>query len=247
MAKVTYHHDENLHQMESPGAMVPVLIELFKPNSVVDFGCGIGTFLRAFKEQGIEDVLGIDGPWVSREKLKKNISETSFRECDLGAPVDTNKKFDLAISFEVGEHIHPDFAETFVKNIVQSSDTVIFGAAIPYQGGQNHLNEQWPSYWAELFAKHGYKQYDLIRPAIWSDERIQVWYRQNVFVYMRNAPAHVTDKSGKFAPNFEAIHPDMYSYKAARLDNILSGKALLGDYIKWLGKKLLRSVGLLKS
>ncbi|TVR38704.1 MAG: methyltransferase domain-containing protein [Cryomorphaceae bacterium] len=247
MAKVTYHHDEKLHHMESPGAMVPVLMELFKPNSVVDFGCGIGTFLRVFNEQGIEDVLGLDGSWVNREKLRKNISESSFRECDLGAPVNLNKKYDLAISFEVGEHIHPDCAETFVNNIVQSSDTVVFGAAIPFQGGQNHLNEQWPSYWAELFAKHGYQQHDLIRPAIWGDKRIQVWYRQNVFVYTRNGQAFATDKSGNFSPNFEAIHPDMYSYKAARLEKILSGKASFTEYFRWIGKKLLRSVGLLKS
>ena len=240
---IPYVHDENVHHMGSPEALVPVLIDLFRPASVVDFGCGIGTFLRAFREKGLEDVLGLDGPWVDREKLVKNIPKTYFRECDLGKSVQLDRHYDLAISFEVGEHLPPDRADTFVENIARSSDIVVFGAAIPFQGGQHHLNEQWPEYWADHFAKQGLQQYDLIRPAIWNNEEIQAWYRQNIFVYARSHVQLPMDRTGIFPPNFRAVHPELFTEKAVRMEEILSGRATIQEYLKLLGKALIRATG----
>lgn len=77
---IPYVHDENVHHMGSPEALVPVLMDMFHPASAVDFGCGIGTFPRAFRERGLEDMLGLDGPWVDREKPVTNIPKTYFRE-----------------------------------------------------------------------------------------------------------------------------------------------------------------------
>src|SRR5690606_29502698 len=55
---------------------------------------------------------------------------------------------------------------------------------IPGQGGVGHRNERWQSYWAALFAEHGYTAHDIIRPAIWSDDAIPAWYRQNAVLYL---------------------------------------------------------------
>lgn len=59
MAK--YKYEEHMHNMENPNQIVPEIIKLLEPKSVVDFGCGVGTFLKAFKNHGINNVLGIDG------------------------------------------------------------------------------------------------------------------------------------------------------------------------------------------
>ena len=48
--KTRYTHSEEIHNLESPREIVPTLIELFAPQSVVDVGCGIGTFLSCFKD-----------------------------------------------------------------------------------------------------------------------------------------------------------------------------------------------------
>jgi hypothetical protein len=63
------------------GSTTPLLIELFHPRSVVDLGCGTGIWLAAFREQGVTDVLGIEGAWVPR--LQRVILEELFLEHDL--------------------------------------------------------------------------------------------------------------------------------------------------------------------
>ena len=43
-----------------------------------------------------------------------------------------------------------------VATITKHGDAVLFSAAIPGQGGQDHLNEQWPEYWQKKFEVNGY-------------------------------------------------------------------------------------------
>src|SRR5690606_3308787 len=83
------------------------------------------------------------------------------------------------------EHLPQECAETFVSSLCDHADRIIFSAAIPGQGGQNHINEQWTDYWGEIFYQYGYRRYDVIRPAIWNLDDVDVWYRQNIFLYAR--------------------------------------------------------------
>lgn len=151
--------------------------------TAVDVGCGVGTWLSVLQTMGAETVMGIDGPWVPRDKLV--IPESSFRVADLNADFASSEHFDLAISLEVAEHLRPESADRFVRNLVALSDVVFFSAALPFQGGNQHLNEQWPDYWMRRFATHGYVPLDLVRKRLWADERIPVWYRQNSLLYVR--------------------------------------------------------------
>src|SRR5947208_1186881 len=76
--------------------IVPLALELVKPSSVVDFGCGIGMWLAAFRDEGIEDVLGIDGSYVDRRQLR--VPSDAFIASDLTQPVSLSRTFDLAVS-----------------------------------------------------------------------------------------------------------------------------------------------------
>ena len=80
MTNRKYIHTKELHNLSSPREIVPVLMEVINPKSVVDVGCGVGTFLYAFKEAGVKNVLGIDGPWVNKELLNKYIDQEEFIE-----------------------------------------------------------------------------------------------------------------------------------------------------------------------
>jgi len=80
---VPYSHDEKYFNMIAPRIIAARLDPVLHPKSVVDVGCGLGTFLRAFKELGAETILGIDGEWVDRKLLSKNISLTEFKPADL--------------------------------------------------------------------------------------------------------------------------------------------------------------------
>lgn len=149
--------------------------------SVADIGCGTGTWLAAALASGSDTAFGIEGHWVTQEMLDD--PRIHFAPQDLEQRF-TGPRVDLAISLEVAEHLTPERADSFVADLMALAPAVLFSAAIPGQGGVNHLNEQWQSYWARKFADHGYRAFDVVRPAIWSDPAIPAWYRQNIILYL---------------------------------------------------------------
>ena len=168
---------------ESAQTIVPLVNELLRPASVLDVGCGVGTWLAEWGSAGVSDVLGIDGDYVDRTALQ--VPSDRFAPVDLQQSFSLGRKFDLVQTLEVAEHLDEAHADTFVESLARHSETVLFSAAIPGQGGTHHVNEQWPSYWAGKFARAGYTAYDVIRPQIWTDQRIMVWYRQNILLFAR--------------------------------------------------------------
>jgi hypothetical protein len=113
----------------------------------------------------------------------------NFVAADLEKKIQLCRRFDLAMSLEVAEHLSTGAAKQFVETLTQHSDIVLFGAAFPGQGGQNHINEAWCNYWAYMFADLGYKRYDLIRPQITGMLDIPPWYRFNTFFYANSLGA----------------------------------------------------------
>jgi SAM-dependent methyltransferase len=216
--------------LNSAKVIIPIIISLIKPKSVVDVGCGTGEWLATFKEHGVTDILGIDGDYVDRQKLK--ISEHEFLPFDLRKPLRLNKEFNLVISVEVAEHLPIECAEAFVESLTLSGPVILFSAAIPFQGGLNHLNEQWPDYWHELFKKHNYTIVDCVRKQIWNNRDVAYYYAQNIFIYIKkemldNFPALV---KGAYVNNdnnmLSIVHPSLYLQRAD-IRNCPSLKAVL--------------------
>jgi SAM-dependent methyltransferase len=169
--------------LASARAVVPELLTLLEPKSVVDIGCGTGAWLSAFREKGIEDVRGVDGDYVKRNALL--IPQENFQAADLTQPLSLGRRFDLAISLEVAEHIAPERAGIYVDNLTRLSDVIAFSAAIPHQTGHGHVNEQWPDYWRDLFEKRGYRVVDAMRKRIWTLKNVERWYKQNLLIYVK--------------------------------------------------------------
>jgi hypothetical protein len=210
--------------------MMTLIIDFVHPKSIVDVGCGRGMFLKTAQQLGISDLLGIDGPWASRSLIEG----VPFQEMDLSNPINVGRTFDLAMSLEVAEHLPKEAAEKFVKLLTRLSPVVMFSAAIPFQGGQLHINEQWQSYWAELFAKEDYVAVDAVRPEIWSDETVLSCYRQNTLVYVRRKSLQNYLKLSEkgLCKNVDVIHPDVY------LGTYMAYGLTLVDFIKKLPKPL---------
>jgi hypothetical protein len=76
-------------------------------------------------------------------------------------------------------------AETFVDSLINLGDVILFSAAIPHQGGTNHVNEQWPDYWANLFKQKEYIAIDCVRDQIWQNGAVEWWYAQNILLFIR--------------------------------------------------------------
>lgn len=181
--KATYIHDELIHNSEAAMQVLPLLFDIYKPASILDVGCGLGNWIEVAKKLNIPEVLGIDGSYVNKKLLK--IAENEFVEKDLTQPFSLDKKFDLIICLEVAEHLPTNSSEGFIFSLTQHADVILFSAAIPGQGGQYHINEQWPSYWQKLFNKYNYEMIDYFRPKIWNNKKIERWYKQNLFLVVK--------------------------------------------------------------
>lgn len=197
----------------SAQVVVPLVLRLVQPRHVVDVGCGRGTWLAAFREHGVEDILGIDGDYVDRGRLE--VPRERFLPRDLTRPLRLERSFDLAVSLEVAEHLPADCAGAFVEALAALAPVVLFSAAAPYQGGQNHVNEQWPAYWAERFAARDYVPVDCLRRRLWDDDRVEWWYAQNLLLFA--ARGHLEslpllrqeyERTGGTAPAL--VHPKRY-------------------------------------
>jgi SAM-dependent methyltransferase len=167
--------------VRSAQRVVPKMTAVVPVRSVVDFGCGQGAWLSVWAALGAS-VVGVDGPYVDRRHLL--IDAANFHAADLAAPIDLGRQFDLVQSLEVAEHLPTAKAQQFVDTLTAHGPYVLFSAAVPGQGGENHLNEQPPEYWRMLFRERGYRAFDFLRPLVFDDPAIARWYRFNTILYV---------------------------------------------------------------
>jgi SAM-dependent methyltransferase len=166
----------------SAQVVVPLVLRLVEPNSVVDVGCALGTWLRVFQENGISDIHGVDRPHVDHAKLE--IPRDCFMAHDLRDTLDVVRTFDLVLSLEVAEHLPEACADQLVEDLTALGPVVLFSAAIPDQGGAGHVNEQLPDYWAKKFEARGFVPVDALRMSIWQNAEVDWWYAQNMLLYV---------------------------------------------------------------
>jgi SAM-dependent methyltransferase len=176
---------KNLQEFSRQSAeeIVPLILEMIPSNRVVDVGCGDGTWLKVFHQYGVKEIQGIDGSYVDENVLV--IPRDNFIPFDLTKPLKLDAKFDLVMSLEVAEHLPVESAESFVDSLTSLGSVVLFSAAIPGQGGENHINEQWQDYWADKFYRRGYVAIDCLRDKIWSNKKVAYWYSQNILLFIQ--------------------------------------------------------------
>lgn len=213
-------YDEKFYLMQKDGSLksateiLPIVAEFVHPRRVVDIGCGVGGWLAVWQKFDAE-IYGIDGDYVDRSQLF--IDEENFYPANLEERVTLNKRFDLAMSLEVAEHLSPERADSFVEDLTRLADVILFSAAIPAQGGTGHVNEQWQSYWAKKFLRFGYVAVDCIRPKIWTNETVEICYRQNVFIYAKSTKLYRYPELQAYylkhrdAHIFDVVHPELWA------------------------------------
>jgi SAM-dependent methyltransferase len=210
---VDFYKNHRDGSRRSARQIVPLVLELVQPKSVIDVGCGVGAWLAVFNECGVEDFCGIDGDYVDRNMLE--IPEQRFFVSDLTKPIQLNRQFDLVVSFEVAEHLPDTCAEMFVDSLTKLGPVILFSAAIPHQGGTRHVNEQWPEYWVKYFQATGYSVIDCIRRKIWANDNVDYCYAQNTFLFVgkdyleKNALLKAEHESTNPA-SLSIVHPNKY-------------------------------------
>ena len=160
----------------SASVVVPAIMQLLEPTSVLDVGCGKGEWLDAFGDTVFR--MGVD---IS----PRDDEDIAFLQRDLTKPLDIGFTFDLVLCLETGEHLPEDAADTLVGTIAHHANHyAVFGAAIPGQAGNGHINCQTPEWWHAKFAAYGFEARDTLRPLIQHPD-VAAWYRNNTWVLVR--------------------------------------------------------------
>src|SRR3954462_493572 len=115
MYKFDWHKSHGDKTSSSAAIIVELLSRVCNIDSVLDIGCGDGRWLRSFQDRGASLVRGVDGPWTDQNRLL--IEKGDFTQHNLEKPLELAQKFDLAMSMEVAEHVHREFADQFVANL----------------------------------------------------------------------------------------------------------------------------------
>lgn len=224
----------------SAAAFARLVVGELGPRSVLDVGCGVGTWLRAFADAGAETVVGVDGPYVDPGQLL--IPADRFVARDLTRPLALPDRlpqaFDLAVSMEVGEHLPEAAARTLVRSLAGRAPVVLFSAAIPHQGGTDHVNEQWPTYWARRFADEGCLAVDRLRPAFWGDRTVAYYYAQNAFLFAREGALADRPALAPFVvdpddPALNRVHPRKWAEANSRRHRSLEDVVAALPYAAW--------------
>jgi len=167
---------------DSASVVVPLVLTLVPVKSVIDVGCGVGTWAASFLANGVSDVSAVDGDYVDRSLLR--IPADLFIVHDLTQPLKLDRKFDLAVCLEVAEHLPQSRASSLVGDLTSLAPCVLFSAAVPGAGGTHHINEQYLPYWIDLFQRHGFEGIDPIRPWILGNHSVEWWYQQNIVLFV---------------------------------------------------------------
>jgi SAM-dependent methyltransferase len=202
-----YGYNDIAHHPAAAAARV--VVQLLRSRltftSVLDVGCGVGLWLSEYQTQGIADIYGLDGPWVPQDNLV--IPADKIRNHDLTTPFKLDRQFDLVMCLEVAEHLPESAADGLLDSLTAHGGLILFSAAIPGQGGFQHVNEQFQDYWIKRFAARGFTAYDLLRPLIWNHPAVPYYYAQNALIFSRQPLPFPTE----FMPN--PVHPELYRRK----------------------------------
>jgi SAM-dependent methyltransferase len=220
-----FYLDQKDSSYRSATIVLDFLFRYYCPKSVVDVGCGLGTWLKVCREKGVKTIKGYDVNEMPADQffIDRNLVEI----IDLEKPVAVSQTYDLALSVEVAEHIDPGHTERYLDYLTALSDVILFSAANPHQLGMGHVNEQPPTYWSERFGRRQFLCFDLLRPTLMNVEGISWWYRQNLLLFVHEKRAGRFREQG-LAP----VESPMYLYHPERFFILMREYEQLRDRIR---------------
>ncbi|MFZ0847076.1 MAG: class I SAM-dependent methyltransferase [Pseudolabrys sp.] len=198
---IDYSHDDTLHSVRGAELALSALFLRGVPGRILDIGCGTRSWLAAARKLGVREVVGVDGISVADELLK--LSRDGIMRHDLRMPLELDQTFDLYLpgggrKFGGGARQYSHRQHHASRRYV-----LVFGG-VSRAGCTHHVNCQWPEYWQARFNKRGSTCSDDLRWKVWNESEIEPWYRQNMFVAVRDSAG-----AGHEARIVKAIHPDM--------------------------------------
>jgi len=229
---VEYDHEGNreLHSVKGAAEVLRTLFPSDFPQTVLDVGCGTGTWLKACLDRGATTVTGLDG--IDPKMRDLFVPDEVVRHTDLRRPFDLGQRFDLVLCLETAEHLDRKSAATLIDSLTRHGKTILFSAAAPGQPGDHHVNCDWPEYWQRLFNERGFVCNDSARWAIWDNAAVEPWYRQNLMTAVEDKR-----RAGKEPRIRRVLHPDMMQHYAGsffeeNVGRVEAGALPVGWYVR---------------
>jgi hypothetical protein len=169
-------HNQNLYLDLPPFRHIG---ERYRPDSVLDLGCGLGGYLRFFETLGARRTVGVDGFAADSHSL----IGSHYLHRDLGRPLELDERFSLLICTEVVEHLAAAAEEFVLDNIVNHArERIIFSGADVGQPGLGHVNCRPIAYWLERFWARGWMP-DLLDTYAMRSLATFSWFQRNLVVF----------------------------------------------------------------
>src|SRR4051812_17504617 len=122
-SKILYLHETAVHNKRAAAIVLPLLFKLYQPASLLDVGCGLGSWMAVAAALGVKECVGVDAPPVPKDKLF--VPEKTVLEHNLTAPFSLGRRFDLVLCLEVIEHLPESSEDTLLKTITEHADVVL--------------------------------------------------------------------------------------------------------------------------
>lgn len=147
--------------------------------SVVDFGCGMGNYVKTFQENNI-NAIGFDGNPNTPE-----LTNSLCKVLDLSEAHKFDEPFDWVMSLEVGEHLDPQFEDIFIHNIHNNNKHgIVLSWAVKNQGGHGHVNEQDNEYIKSKIINLGYVN-DTDSENVLRNNSNLWWFKNTIMVFRK--------------------------------------------------------------
>lgn len=167
------------------------IVKTLSPSSIIDLGCGVGSYLEGVLKAGCNDMLGIE---ISFEKAKAYFVDeikSYIQYGDITTNLNLNRTFDCVMSFEVAEHIEPESTYAFINNLTQLSDKyIIFTAAPPGQKGTGHINTRNMDFWIKEISSNRFSyQEDMVKvfASLWKEYGTEWYILRNLMVFKKTS------------------------------------------------------------
>ena len=143
--------------------------------TVIDFGCGMGEYVKVIQDMGIE-CDGIDGN-PDTPAMTGGLGKV----VDFSKPVDLGRTYDWVLSLEVAEHLPPQFETIYIENLIRHSRVGIV-LSWANQNGPGHFNMRSVDYVKKRMKEYGYV------PDIAAEKHLRkncdcYWFRYNLMVF----------------------------------------------------------------
>lgn len=153
-----------------------------RAESVVDFGCGTGEYVRKIRSDSRIAADGVDG-----NPDTPALSKGTCRVQDLSVPFQLEHNYDWVMSFEVGEHLPKQYERIFIENMIRHAEKgIVLSWAKKGQGGHGHVNEQNNDYIKAIFQQKGWindvKAENRLRN---SNYPIYFWFYDTIMVFRK--------------------------------------------------------------